>query len=192
MPSVDEAFGVAYIEAMAGWVPAIGCRGEDGPEEIAGAGGGIELVPARDVRALADRIDALLSDRPALVALGARRARHGRARVHLGSLRGADRGGVRARARRRSDVPASEPYAEHNLLDRLSRRTTLEVHYRQMMRREQALLARRLPLPGGDVVSIGAGWHPGRHLFPSPQFRLLAVDADPEQGRRRDGDRPRR
>ena len=70
MPSVDEAFGVAYIEAMAGGVPAIGCRGEDGPEEIAAAGGGIELVPARDVRALADRIDALLSDRPALVALG--------------------------------------------------------------------------------------------------------------------------
>jgi teichuronic acid biosynthesis glycosyltransferase TuaC len=70
MPSIDEAFGVAYIEAMAGWVPAIGCRGEDGPEEIAAAGGGIELVPARDVRALADRIDALLSDRPALAALG--------------------------------------------------------------------------------------------------------------------------
>ena len=70
MPSVDEAFGVAYIEAMANWVPAIGCRGEDGPEEIAAAGGGIELVPARDVRALADRIDTLLSDRPALVALG--------------------------------------------------------------------------------------------------------------------------
>jgi glycosyltransferase involved in cell wall biosynthesis len=69
MPSVDEAFGVAYIEAMAGAVPAIGCLGEDGPEEIAAAGGGIELVPARDVRALADRIDALLSDRPALVAL---------------------------------------------------------------------------------------------------------------------------
>jgi len=70
MPSVDEAFGVAYIEAMAGSVPAIGCRGEDGPEEIAAAGGGIELVPARDVRALADRIDTLLSDQPALVALG--------------------------------------------------------------------------------------------------------------------------
>jgi glycosyltransferase involved in cell wall biosynthesis len=71
MPSVDEAFGVAYIEAMAGGVPAIGCRCEDGPEEIAGAGGGIVLVPARDVRALADRIDALLADRPSLKALGA-------------------------------------------------------------------------------------------------------------------------
>ena len=31
------------------------------------------------------------------------------------------------------------------------------------------------------MVSIGCGWHPGRHLFPAPQFRLLAVDADPEK-----------
>ncbi len=46
LPSTDEAFGVAYVEAMAAGVPAIGCRGEDGPEEIAAAGGGIELVPA--------------------------------------------------------------------------------------------------------------------------------------------------
>ena len=35
LPSVDEAFGVAYVEAMAAGVPAIGCRGEAGPEEIA-------------------------------------------------------------------------------------------------------------------------------------------------------------
>lgn len=70
MPSVDEAFGVAYIEAMAGAVPAIGCRGEDGPEEIAAAGGGIELVPAGDVEALAARIDALLSTPAALDQMG--------------------------------------------------------------------------------------------------------------------------
>ena len=62
MPSVDEAFGVAYVEAMAGGVPAIGCRGEDGPEEIASAGGGIRLVPPGDVEALAAEIDGLLSD----------------------------------------------------------------------------------------------------------------------------------
>jgi len=71
LPSVDEAFGVAYIEAMAAGVPAIGCEGEDGPEEIASAGGGIVLVPPRDPAALADRIDELLSDRMALAALGA-------------------------------------------------------------------------------------------------------------------------
>ena len=32
LPSVAEAFGVAYIEAMAAGVPAIGVRDEDGPE----------------------------------------------------------------------------------------------------------------------------------------------------------------
>jgi teichuronic acid biosynthesis glycosyltransferase TuaC len=70
LPSVQEAFGVAYVEAMGGGVPAIGCRGEDGPEEIAGGGGGIALVPARDPQALAAQIDALLSDPPRLAELG--------------------------------------------------------------------------------------------------------------------------
>jgi teichuronic acid biosynthesis glycosyltransferase TuaC len=69
LPSIDEAFGVAYVEAMAAGVPAIGCQGEDGPEEIAAAGGGIELVPSRDPRAVADRIDALLGDPVRLRAL---------------------------------------------------------------------------------------------------------------------------
>jgi teichuronic acid biosynthesis glycosyltransferase TuaC len=70
LPSVDEAFGVAYVEAMAGEVPAIGCEGEDGPEEIAAAGAGIVLVPPRDVTALAARIDALLRDPAATAELG--------------------------------------------------------------------------------------------------------------------------
>jgi SAM-dependent methyltransferase len=74
-----------------------------------------------------------------------------------------------------------EPYRERNLLDRLTQPETLEVHYRQMMRREQLLLARRLGLAGGEVLSVGCGWHPGRHLFPSPGFRIVAVDADPER-----------
>jgi teichuronic acid biosynthesis glycosyltransferase TuaC len=74
LPSIDEAFGVAYVEAMAGGVPAIGCHGEDGPEQIAAAGGGIELVPAGDVGHLAARIDALIADPGALDAL-AREAR---------------------------------------------------------------------------------------------------------------------
>ena len=50
LPSVDEAFGVAYVEAMAGGVPAIGCRGEPGPEEIARAGGGPAAGRARRSR----------------------------------------------------------------------------------------------------------------------------------------------
>lgn len=70
LPSVEEAFGVAYIEAMAGGVAAIGCRGEDGPEEIAAAGGGMALVTPGDVPGLAERIDALLSDPETLAANG--------------------------------------------------------------------------------------------------------------------------
>ncbi len=69
LPSVAEAFGVAYVEAMAAGVPAIGARGEDGPEEIAAAGGGIELVAPGDRRALADKIDALLGDEDRYAAL---------------------------------------------------------------------------------------------------------------------------
>jgi SAM-dependent methyltransferase len=75
--------------------------------------------------------------------------------------------------------PASEPYHPDNLLDRLSRPASLEAHYRHMEAREAAILARRLPLRGGNVLSVGAGWHPGRHLFPAPAFRVVAVDADP-------------
>ena len=52
-----------------------------------------------------------------------------------------------------------------------------------MMERERALLDRRLGLRGGEVVSVGAGWHPGRHLFPAPAFRLTAIDADPDRVR---------
>jgi glycosyltransferase involved in cell wall biosynthesis len=70
LPSVAEAFGVSYIEAMAGGVPAIGCRGEDGPEEIAASGGGIELVASRDPAALATAIEVLLSEPERLAALG--------------------------------------------------------------------------------------------------------------------------
>jgi glycosyltransferase involved in cell wall biosynthesis len=62
MPSTDEAFGVAYIEAMAAGVPAIGCRGEPGPEELAAAGDGMVLVPPGDIERLTQRIDELLSD----------------------------------------------------------------------------------------------------------------------------------
>jgi teichuronic acid biosynthesis glycosyltransferase TuaC len=62
LPSVDEAFGVAYVEAMAGAVPAIGCRGEPGPEEIAAAGGGLRLVAPADPEALAAELRALLDE----------------------------------------------------------------------------------------------------------------------------------
>ncbi len=75
----------------------------------------------------------------------------------------------------------SAPHDGDNLLDGLSRESTLEVHYLHAMRREQSVLARRLRISGGDVLSVGAGWHPGRHLFPAPAFRLVAVDSDPDR-----------
>jgi teichuronic acid biosynthesis glycosyltransferase TuaC len=72
MPSTEEAFGVAYVEAMAGGVPAIGCRGEPGPEEIAAAGDGLVLVPPGDIERLTQRIDELLSDPHRLREIGQR------------------------------------------------------------------------------------------------------------------------
>jgi teichuronic acid biosynthesis glycosyltransferase TuaC len=69
LPSTEEAFGVAYVEAMAAGVPALACTGEDGPAEIAAAGGGIVLVGPRDPAALAARIDGLLGDAAARDAL---------------------------------------------------------------------------------------------------------------------------
>ena len=53
MPGVEEPFGVAYVEAMAAGLPAIGTRGEGGPEDIAAAGEGMLLVPPDDHRSLA-------------------------------------------------------------------------------------------------------------------------------------------
>ncbi|HEY7967436.1 MAG TPA: glycosyltransferase [Solirubrobacteraceae bacterium] len=68
MPSTEEAFGVAYIEAMAAGVPAVGRAGEPGPEEIAAAGAGIELV---ETDRLTDALRRLTSDRAARDRLGA-------------------------------------------------------------------------------------------------------------------------
>lgn len=63
MPSVDEAFGVAYVEAMAAGLPAIGTAGEPGPEEIARLGEGLRLVPAGEPAMLAAEIESVLATR---------------------------------------------------------------------------------------------------------------------------------
>ena len=76
----------------------------------------------------------------------------------------------------------SEAYTPENLLDRLSDPATLAEQYERGKRRERELLDRHLGLDGGDAISIGCGWHPGRHLLPAPQWRLVAADID--------GDRP--
>jgi glycosyltransferase involved in cell wall biosynthesis len=62
MPSIDEAFGVVYVEAMAAGLPAIGARGEAGPQEIAAAGDGLRLVAPGDVEALAAEIEGLIAE----------------------------------------------------------------------------------------------------------------------------------
>jgi glycosyltransferase involved in cell wall biosynthesis len=70
LPSVDEAFGVAYVEAMAGGVPAVGCEHEAGPEEISRLGPGMVLVPPADPERLARRLSALLTDERELRSAG--------------------------------------------------------------------------------------------------------------------------
>ena len=72
----------------------------------------------------------------------------------------------------------SEPHDPRNLLDGISTASTLNVHYAQEKVREQELLRRRLPLEGGDVLAVGCGWDPGRHLFPRPAFRITGVELD--------------
>lgn len=73
------------------------------------------------------------------------------------------------------------PHDPDNLLDRLSRESTLQAHYLHLIEREQRLLGRHLGITRGTVLSVGSGWHPGRHLFPAPAFRITAVDSDPER-----------
>jgi glycosyltransferase involved in cell wall biosynthesis len=71
MAGTDEPFGVAYVEAMAAGLPAVGGRGEGGPEDIAALGGGMVLVTPGDVAELAGVLRRLLEDEPQRRALGA-------------------------------------------------------------------------------------------------------------------------
>ena len=105
MPSTEEAFGIAYVEAMAGGVPAIGCRGEPGPEEIAAAGDGFLLVPPGDIERLSQRIDELLSDPHAPARGGPAGARDRLRALHLGALRPADARRLPAGAGRCAEGP---------------------------------------------------------------------------------------
>jgi teichuronic acid biosynthesis glycosyltransferase TuaC len=71
MPGIEEPFGVAFVEGMAAGLPAIGSRGEGGPEDIAAAGEGMTLVAPDDVAALADALRELLADADQLARRGA-------------------------------------------------------------------------------------------------------------------------
>jgi SAM-dependent methyltransferase len=75
----------------------------------------------------------------------------------------------------------SEQYTADNLLDRHTPRARMERQYARETAREQALLGRRLGMAGGDVLSVGCGWDPGRGLFPAPAWRLTATDIEPDR-----------
>ncbi|HYJ00501.1 MAG TPA: methyltransferase domain-containing protein [Thermoleophilaceae bacterium] len=74
----------------------------------------------------------------------------------------------------------SEQYDPDNLLDRLSDQDTLDLHYGHLREREREILRRRLPLDGGDVLAVGCGRDPGRHLFPKPAWRMTGVELEEE------------
>lgn len=75
----------------------------------------------------------------------------------------------------------SEEYDPDNLLDRMSDPDTLALQYEHTRVREQELLAPRLRHGSGDVLSVGCGWNPGRHLFPAPAWRMTGVELDEER-----------
>jgi SAM-dependent methyltransferase len=75
----------------------------------------------------------------------------------------------------------SEPYTPDNLLDRHTSAETLEEAYEAQKGRERALLDEHLRIEGGVALSVGGGWHPGRHLLPADRWRLVTVDVDPER-----------
>ncbi|HET9074641.1 MAG TPA: glycosyltransferase [Solirubrobacteraceae bacterium] len=71
MAGVQEPFGVAFVEAMAAGLPAVGGAGEGGPADIAAAGEGMLTVPPGDPGALATLLARLDADRVELARLGA-------------------------------------------------------------------------------------------------------------------------
>lgn len=75
----------------------------------------------------------------------------------------------------------SEEYTPDNLLDRMTPRERLGRQYAREEAREQVLISRGLGLSRGDVLSVGSGWLPGRHLFPAPGWRLTAVDLEEDR-----------
>ncbi len=74
LPSWNEAFGVAYVEAMAHGKPVIGCRGE-GIEDFIEHGKTGMLVKPRDVDSLVEALDFVLSHPEEARAMGQRARR---------------------------------------------------------------------------------------------------------------------
>jgi phosphatidyl-myo-inositol dimannoside synthase len=76
LPSVQEGFGIVFLEAMAAGLPVVACHAAAIPEVVLDGRTGL-LVPPRDPAALAAALVALLADRERAAALGA----EGRRRV---------------------------------------------------------------------------------------------------------------
>lgn len=62
LPSWEEAFGIAYIEALGQGKPVVGCAGQGGPDDLHRLGDCVELVQPRDVPSLADGLRRLIHD----------------------------------------------------------------------------------------------------------------------------------
>lgn len=78
----------------------------------------------------------------------------------------------------------SEAYEPDNLLDRLSDPDTLALHYDHLRAREREIFDARVGLRGGDVLAVGCGRDPGRHLFPKPAWRMTGVELEDEWPRK--------
>jgi glycosyltransferase involved in cell wall biosynthesis len=76
LPSIQEGFGIVFLEAMTAGLPIVACRAAAVPEVVGNGETGV-LVPPRDPDALAAALQTLLDDparRAALGAAGRRRA----------------------------------------------------------------------------------------------------------------------
>jgi glycosyltransferase involved in cell wall biosynthesis len=69
LPSVQEGFGIVFLEAMAARLPVVACRAAAIPEVVTDGVTGV-LVPPRDPGALAEALASLLEDRVRATRLG--------------------------------------------------------------------------------------------------------------------------
>jgi glycosyltransferase involved in cell wall biosynthesis len=76
LPSVQEGFGIVFLEAMAAELPVVACRIAAVPEVVLDGVTGV-LVPARDPGAVAEALERLIGDR----ALARRLGQEGRRRA---------------------------------------------------------------------------------------------------------------
>lgn len=71
-PSLPEAFGLVYLEALGMGRPAIGCEGAGGPEDLAALADCVDLVPPRAPVPLAAAIRRQILEPERRLAMGAR------------------------------------------------------------------------------------------------------------------------